>query len=165
MPVVDRRPAEPTAAGVGFGIATVAARPGRPRRRSAWAAPSGLDATFVFSRADDAVQIPDLTVPARATGIVLGVVIIALGALLVAGVLRRRIYLVFGIGLALFVVALLAWAARGDTISIIGLLDGTLFRATPLALGRPGRPAVRARRRRQHRHRGHAAHRRVRRRP
>jgi len=48
---------------------------------------------------------------------------------------RRRTFLVFGVGLALFVVALLAWAARGDDISIIGLLDGTLFRATPLALG------------------------------
>jgi simple sugar transport system permease protein len=42
---------------------------------------------------------------------------------------------VFGIGLALTTFALLVWAARGDTVSIIGLLDGTLFRATPLALG------------------------------
>ncbi|MGH9262535.1 MAG: ABC transporter permease, partial [Acidimicrobiales bacterium] len=46
-----------------------------------------------------------------------------------------RIYLVFGVSLALFVVALLAWAARGSDVSIVGLLDGTLFRATPLALG------------------------------
>jgi simple sugar transport system permease protein len=50
-------------------------------------------------------------------------------------VLRDRVYLVFGIGLTLFIVALLAWAARGADVSIIGLLDGTLFRATPLALG------------------------------
>ena len=96
---------------------------------------SGLDAVFVLSRSSDAVQIPDVTVPARATGLVLGVVVAALGALLVTGVVRRRTFLVFGVGLALFVVALLAWAARGDDISIIGLLDGTLFRATPLALG------------------------------
>jgi general nucleoside transport system permease protein len=96
---------------------------------------AGLDATFVLSRSSDAVQIPDLTIPARATGIVLGTVTIVLGALLVAGLIRRRMYLVFGIGLALFVVALLAWAARGADVSIIGLLDGTLFRATPLALG------------------------------
>jgi ABC-type uncharacterized transport system permease subunit len=96
---------------------------------------SGLDATFVLSRAADAVRFPDLTLPARLTGIVLGVVVIALGALLVTGVVRNRIYLVFGVGLALFVVALLAWAARGADVSIVGLLDGTLFRATPLALG------------------------------
>jgi ABC-type uncharacterized transport system permease subunit len=96
---------------------------------------SGLDAVFVLSRRSDAVQIPDVTVPARATGLVLGVAVAALGALLVTGVVRRHTFLVFGVGLALFVVALLAWAARGDDISIIGLLDGTLFRATPLALG------------------------------
>ena len=96
---------------------------------------SGLDAVFVLSRSSDAVQIPDVTVPARATGVVRGVVVAALGPLLVTGVVRRRTFLVFGVGLALFVVALLAWAARGDDISIIGLLDGTLFRATPLALG------------------------------
>ena len=96
---------------------------------------SGLDAIFVFSRGSDAVQIPDLTLPARWTGITLGLVTIVAGVLLAVGVIRDRIYLVFGIGLALFVVALLAWAARGADVSIIGLLDGTLFRATPLALG------------------------------
>lgn len=96
---------------------------------------SGLDFTFVFSRAADAVQIPDLTLPARATCIVLAAVILVLGVLQITGVLRTRIYLAFGIALALFVVALLGWAARGDDISIIGLLDGMLFRATPLALG------------------------------
>ena len=96
---------------------------------------SGLDATFVFSRASDAVDIPDLTLPARWTGIILGLVTIVAGVLLALGVLGDRIYLVFGIGLGLFIVALLAWAARDAEVSIIGLLDGTLFRATPLALG------------------------------
>ncbi|HET6833641.1 MAG TPA: ABC transporter permease [Acidimicrobiales bacterium] len=96
---------------------------------------AGLDFTFVFSREADAVQIPDLTLPARTTAIVLGIVIVALGTLQVVGVLRTRIYLVFGIALALFVVALLAWAARGDDISIIGLLDGALRRSIPLAFG------------------------------
>jgi general nucleoside transport system permease protein len=96
---------------------------------------SGLDFTFVFSRESDAVEIPDLTLPARTTAIVLAVLILALGALLIVGVVRAHIYLVFGIALALFVVALLAWAARGDDISIIGLLDGTLRRSIPLALG------------------------------
>jgi general nucleoside transport system permease protein len=98
---------------------------------------SGLDFTFVFSRGSDAVKIPDLTLPARTTCIVLALVILALGVALIAGVgfARDRIYLVFGIGLALFIVALLAWAARGDSISIIGLLDGSLRRSIPLAFG------------------------------
>jgi hypothetical protein len=119
---------------VGFGIATVALGV-IALGAFGLGSESGLDATFVFSRASDAVQIPDLTVPARVTGITLGLVIIALGALQIVGLLRTRIYLVFGVALTLFVVALLAWAARGDDISIIGLLDGTLRNATPLALG------------------------------
>ena len=96
---------------------------------------SGLDFTFVFSRSADAIQVPDLTLPARTTCLALAVAILVLGVLQVTGVLRTRIYLVFGAELVLFVVALLAWAARGDAISIIGLLDGMLFRSTPLALG------------------------------
>jgi general nucleoside transport system permease protein len=96
---------------------------------------SGLDFTFVFSRGSDAVQIPDLTLPARTTAIVLTVVILVLGTLQVLNVLRTGIYLVFGIALALFIIALLAWAARGDNISIIGLLDGALRRSIPLAFG------------------------------
>jgi simple sugar transport system permease protein len=96
---------------------------------------SGLDFTFVFSRESDAVQIPDLTQPARTTAIALAVVILVLGALMIVGLVRTRIYLVFGIALALFILALLVWAARGDDINIIGLLDGTLRRSIPLALG------------------------------
>jgi simple sugar transport system permease protein len=119
---------------VGFGIATVVLGVIALVSFGLGSA-SGLDAVFVLSRSSDAVQIPDLTLPARLTGIVLGLVIIVLGALLALGALRDRIYLVFGIGLTLFVVALLAWAARGADVSIIGLLDGTVFRATPIALG------------------------------
>ncbi|MDD9370139.1 MAG: ABC transporter permease [Acidimicrobiales bacterium] len=131
-PPVEDRPA--TRRRVGFGIATIVL--GLITLVAfGLGSESGLDATFVFSRASDAVQIPDLTIPARGTGIVLGLVIIAGGILLALGVLGDRIYLVFGVGLALFIVALLAWAARGADVSIIGLLDGTLFRATPLALG------------------------------
>jgi simple sugar transport system permease protein len=119
---------------VGFGIATVIL--GLITLVSfGLGSTSGLDATFVLSRASDAVQIPDLTLPARATGVTLGLITIVLGALVVVGVVRDRLVLVFCIGLVLFVVALLAWAARGADVSIIGLLDGTVFRATPLALG------------------------------
>jgi ABC-type uncharacterized transport system permease subunit len=130
-PVVD---APSTRRRVGFGITTVVL--GLVALVAfGLGSESGLDATFVFSRASDAVQIPDLTISARWTGIVAGLVIVAGGVMLAVGVLGDRIYLVFGIALTLFVVALLAWAARGADVSIIGLLDGTLFRATPLALG------------------------------
>jgi simple sugar transport system permease protein len=96
---------------------------------------SGVDATFVFSRPGDAIQVPDLTLPARTTAMVLGIALIALGAAQVGGLLRHRTYLFFALSLAAFVVALLAWAARGDSINIIGLLDGSLRRSIPIALG------------------------------
>ncbi|HEX8804571.1 MAG TPA: ABC transporter permease, partial [Acidimicrobiales bacterium] len=96
---------------------------------------SGLDATFVLSRGGEAVELPDVTVPARATALVLGVAAIAVGVALIVGLVRTRVYAVFGVVLLLFVVALLAWAARGADTSIVGLLDGTLQRAIPLALG------------------------------
>ena len=96
---------------------------------------AGVDATFVFTRGGEAIDIPDLTVPARATAIGIGVVLLLLGAAQVGGLLRRHTYALFGLALLLFVIALLAWAARDDSINIIGLLDGTLRRSIPIALG------------------------------
>ena len=125
--------APPSRRRVGFGVATVVL--GLITLVAfGIGSPSGVDSTLVLSRAEDAVQIPNLVVPARTVNIVLGLVIVGLGVALGAGLLRRPT-LVFGVGLALTTFALLVWAARGDTVSIIGLLDGTLFRATPLALG------------------------------
>jgi ABC-type uncharacterized transport system permease subunit len=96
---------------------------------------SGLDATFVLNRGGEALELPDVTVPARITALALGGLVVVVGAAQVGGLLRRRTYVVFGVVLALFVVALLAWAARGDDTNILGLLDGTLRRSIPLALG------------------------------
>jgi simple sugar transport system permease protein len=96
---------------------------------------SGVDATFVFTRGGEAIDIPDLTLPARATALGIGVVLILLGAAQVGGLLRRHTYALFGLALLLFVIALLVWAARDDSINIIGLLDGSLRRSIPIALG------------------------------
>jgi simple sugar transport system permease protein len=95
---------------------------------------SGLDATFVLNRRNEST-LPDISLPARVAGLVLGAVIILLGLVQLGGFLRRRAYLLLGVSLALFVVALLAWAARDDSINILGLFEGTLFKAVPLALG------------------------------
>jgi len=96
---------------------------------------SGLDATFVMSQGGDAIELTDITVPARATALVLGLVVAGVGLAQVAGLITRRMPLVFALVLLAFVVALLAWAARGDDVNILGLMNGTLRRALPLALG------------------------------
>jgi ABC-type uncharacterized transport system permease subunit len=119
---------------VGFGVATVLL--GLVMLVSfGLGSESGLDATFVLSRGGEAVELPDVTLPARATALGLGAAVVAIGLAMLTGALRRRLYLTFGIVLGLFVVALLAWATRGADSNILGLLDGTLRRALPLALG------------------------------
>jgi ABC-type uncharacterized transport system permease subunit len=95
---------------------------------------SGLDATFVFNARGE-TTLPDLHLPSRATGLALGGAVIALGLAQLGGMFHRRTYLLFGVVLALFVVDLLAWAARDDSITILGLLRGTLFKSVPLVLG------------------------------
>jgi len=94
---------------------------------------SGLDATFVLSRKGQ--DLPDLTLPARTTCLALGGAVIAVGLLQLVGLVRRRYYLIFSVVLLLFLVALLAWAARGTDTNIAGLLAGTLTRSIPLVLG------------------------------
>jgi general nucleoside transport system permease protein len=96
---------------------------------------SGLDGRLVLSRGSDAVRIPDVVLPARVTGLVVGAAILFMGLAVVVGLVRQRVYLVLGLSVALFLVALLTWASRGGDTSVIGLIDGTLFRATPLAFG------------------------------
>src|SRR5215510_7974560 len=97
---------------------------------------SGLDSTFAFSRKDVLTQVPDLTMPARTTVLPLAVIVIAAGIAVVATAWARRYaYLVFGVSAALFTITLLIWAARDGSVSIIGLIDGAVFRSTPLALG------------------------------
>jgi general nucleoside transport system permease protein len=137
-------PPEPDAAAVdatqrrkqlGFGIATVVL--GLIMLVSfGLGSESGLDATFVMSRGGEAVEVPDITFPARATALVLGAAVVATGVALIATQrLRRRVLLVFALVLVAFVIALLAWAARGSDVHILGMMNGTLRRALPLALG------------------------------
>jgi len=96
---------------------------------------SGLDGRLVLSRSADAIKVPDIVLPARVTCLLLGGLILAMGVALLLGLARERANLILGIAVALFVVALLTWASRGADTSVIGLLDGTIFRATPLAFG------------------------------
>jgi simple sugar transport system permease protein len=95
---------------------------------------SGLDSRLVLNKRGEST-LPDIVLPARVTALVIGAFIVGLGLAQLGGLLRRRTYLWFGIVLTLFVVALIAWAARDDSISILGLFQGTLFKAVPVALG------------------------------
>ena len=120
----------------GFGIAIAGARPRRAAWRSGSAASRGSTPRSCSAADPTPCRSPTSRCRPGPPPSCSAVVILVLGALPGRRTCSaRRIYLVFGIALALFVVALLAWAARGDDISIIGLLDGTLRRSIPLALG------------------------------
>lgn len=93
-------------------------------------------AHFVLNlQSSSAIPIPDLVVPVRATAFGLAAVCAFLGAVQVVRGFERWAYVVLGLVIGLFIFAFLAWAARDSSLSLVGMLQGTLVRATPLTLG------------------------------
>jgi simple sugar transport system permease protein len=96
----------------------------------------GVVAHFVLNlQSSSAIPIPDLVVPVRATAFGLAALCAFLGAVQVARGFERWAYVVLGLVIGLFIFAFLAWAARDSSLSLVGMLQGTLVRATPLTLG------------------------------
>lgn len=100
----------------------------------------GGDATFRLANAGDFVALPDVPLPATATGIVV-IVLLALATVFafvqVAGYRRVPLWLT-ALFAVLFVVGFLAWAAAGATIPVPGLLVGALGLSVPLVFGALG---------------------------
>lgn len=100
---------------------------------------SGFPATFELSVAGEFVGVPDLVLPARITGLVLGFVVVALGAYqVVRGFSRRQMRWVVTVAIVAFVISFLSWSAtgvKGTSIPLLGLLQSTVFLAIPLILG------------------------------
>ncbi len=100
-------------------------------------------ATFSFTPEFGKVTVPNLTLPAAATCYVCGAVTLALAVLRlldVLGIARlgrvwRRV--IIGVVLFLFIIALLAWADGGQSVSlnVVNLLSGTLDDSIPIMLG------------------------------
>jgi simple sugar transport system permease protein len=74
------------------------------------------------------------TVPSRGTAFVVAGICAMLGGVQLArGFKRRGLITVFIV--ILFAFAFLVWAARGDDFSLVGMLQSTVTRSVPLALG------------------------------
>lgn len=96
--------------------------------------------TFRLSNPNDAIQLPELVLPAFATGIIATAIMatITVFAFLRAREARRIPLWVTTVFAIVFLVAFLTWAAAGSTLPMIGLLAGSLTVATPLIFGSLG---------------------------
>lgn len=101
---------------------------------------SGYDASFQLAPADASVKLPDLTIPARLTGILLGLVVVGLGVFQIARGFGRSAmtWVLTATGLC-FMVSFLCWSAtggdQGGTLDLLGLMQQSIFLAIPLILG------------------------------
>jgi general nucleoside transport system permease protein len=97
---------------------------------------SGLDARFGLALADASVQVPDLVLPARLTAIVLSVLVIAIGVARAARDFGESVapWATATVVTAL-IIAFLCWAVAGKEVSLVGILQGTVFLSIPLVLG------------------------------
>jgi general nucleoside transport system permease protein len=94
------------------------------------------DATFVLNLpGSSAAHIPDLTVPVQATVWIVAALCAFFGVLQLTRGFGSKTYGVLGAVVALFVFALLTWAARGSSVNLVGILQSSLLRAVPLTLG------------------------------
>jgi ABC-type uncharacterized transport system permease subunit len=98
------------------------------------------EAQFTFSQLGDSVTLPTLHVSGRWAAIVLGALIVGIGAWQLArGFSRRQMKLVLIAVIVGFVIAFLCWVGSGTqgggAINIQGLLQQTVVLAVPLVLG------------------------------
>ncbi len=81
----------------------------------------------------EALVIPDLTLPVKASVVVLSLVAVFLGAWQMARGIRSS-GLAVGLVAFAFVAAFLLWATKDNSFSLVGMLSSSLVRATPIAL-------------------------------
>jgi len=103
---------------------------------AAWlavAAGPGHTATFGLSAAGS--EVPDLQLPVRPAVLVISAALAFLGGAQLVRGFGRRVYLVLGVVVGLFVLAFLTWAARDESLNLVSMVQSTLLRSVPLTLG------------------------------
>jgi len=92
-------------------------------------------ATFVISRPDDAIKVGDITVSAAGLAFVVAAILAFLGARQWLRGFGSKTNLVLAIGLGLFALSFLAWAAAGTSFSLVGIFQEAIKRAVPITFG------------------------------
>jgi simple sugar transport system permease protein len=94
------------------------------------------DSRFVLNPPrGNVVSLPDLVVPSATTAWVVAAVCAFLGAIQLSRGFGRKANLVLGIVVLLFVFAFLTWAARDNSMNLVGMLQSTLLRSVPITFG------------------------------
>lgn len=93
------------------------------------------EATFRLSRPNEPWAVGDLVLPAAPFNYIVAGVLAFLGARLFLRGGARWTGLLLGFGLGLAVMAFLVWATAGKAFSLTGMLQATVVRAVPIALG------------------------------
>jgi simple sugar transport system permease protein len=94
----------------------------------------GLDATFGMNlSSSQAFVVPDIVLPAQMTVYALAMITAFFGAFQLARGIRSTGWLVGVLAFA-FVFAFLTWAAQGKSFNLVGMLNSSIVRATPIAL-------------------------------
>jgi len=100
-----------------------------------FAYPVSGDASFRLTFPGDAFPVPNLVVPAAPYAWVVAAVLAFFGVRQFLPGAMRWSGLLFGIGLLLTVTAFLTWATADKSFSLTGMLQATIVRAVPIALG------------------------------
>lgn len=96
---------------------------------------SAGEAVFRLSRPNDPWALPDLVVPAAPYNYFAAALLAFLGARQFTRGGMRWTGLALGFGLFVAVTAFLVWATAGKAFSLTGMLQATVVRAVPIALG------------------------------
>ncbi|MBU1176393.1 MAG: ABC transporter permease, partial [Alphaproteobacteria bacterium] len=93
------------------------------------------DAVFRLSRPNDPWALPDLVVPAGPFTWIAAAVLAFLGVRQWLSKTGKGTALSLAIGFALVIAAFLVWATAGKAFSLTGMLQATMVRAVPIAMG------------------------------
>jgi len=93
------------------------------------------DASFRMVLPGDTFAVPNLVVPAAPYAYVVAAFLAFFGVRQFLPGASRTTSLLLGLGLLLLVTAFLTWATAGKSFSLVGMLQTTMIRAVPIALG------------------------------
>jgi len=96
---------------------------------------SAGNATFRLALPGDAITLPNLVVPAAPYIYVVAALLAFFGGRQFVRGAARRSSIYLGAGFFLVVTAFLVWATAGKMFSLTGMLEATVVRAVPIALG------------------------------